>query len=375
MPASGSIGYSEVESKRFGLRIYRGTADAIEPKRLTTMLLADDVDIAILRLPSAYQPKLSILETTGFPYIVADTLVYYELNMEQHAASSLQNGDLEFVRCGPEHATDLRLLVGRVFAGYMNHYHSNPILKRKDIQEAYVDWALRYSTSDNPARSGWLVKRDGANVAFMTGLRDGERCEVVLGGVDPSTRGSGVYSDFIRFAIKHYKDSGCRLMTVSTQTQNLAVQRVWGRMGFEMARSAVTVHVNSLLGHSAVDASVYELAVSDEGELRCVAGGGLAGSVWPNADGAGGGHRVPLLALGAMLRDCCETTFPGPGAVLRRGSFAVYDHMRRGQSYRLRVSFPVVGSGESCALALARVTDTQKRTCLLCYAELHGVRS
>jgi hypothetical protein len=64
--------------------------------------------------------------------------------------------------------------------------------------------------------------------------------------------GRGVYTDIIRLTKEHFRRRGFARMLVSTQVQNLAVQKAWVREGFFMTEAVVTIHVNALLSRDGV---------------------------------------------------------------------------------------------------------------------------
>ena len=78
-----SLQPAPLESERFGLRVLRGTADALDGRALRQALLANDADLAILRTPSDGQAAGQELERAGFPYLHADVLVYYDCRLDQ----------------------------------------------------------------------------------------------------------------------------------------------------------------------------------------------------------------------------------------------------------------------------------------------------
>ena len=61
--------YSEVESRRFGLRVFRHTADTFDPQSLQEQIADNRVDVAICRVPAIY---LSALQQLEMPFFVGD---------------------------------------------------------------------------------------------------------------------------------------------------------------------------------------------------------------------------------------------------------------------------------------------------------------
>lgn len=239
--------YSQVESQRFGLKIFRGTAIDFNPLAIKEFLLRNDGDVGILRLPTTSKVNHWKLLTTGFPVIHADTLVYYVADFAKYNPNGLKN-DLIFQPIDEVNKSELSELIPLIFEGYQNHYFSNPYLDKKDIIKGYIEWAESYVFKGKDKIS-WYVKKKDETIGFATcsfNLAKSE-CEGVLYGVHPNHSGGGVYSDIIRFTQQYFKDKGYQKMFVSTQVQNFAVQKVWTREGFYIKESFDTYHINALL--------------------------------------------------------------------------------------------------------------------------------
>lgn len=243
-----SLQPSPLDSNRFGLRIFRGNVEQINEQHLLSTILKENIDIAIIRLPSEKQFQISRLDKTGLPYIVADTLVYYYVDLSKYSPKELKNQSLMFVECYPEHAGIISGLVERIFPDYTNHYYSNPFLKKADILEGYKEWAQNYAVG-TPGRISWYVKRDEHTIGFVSCAYDQNECEIVLNGVVPEASGKGVYGDIIRFTQQYFKNMGCQVMKISTQIQNYAVQKVWSREGFVIRKAYSTIHINAFMNH------------------------------------------------------------------------------------------------------------------------------
>ncbi|OYD17465.1 hypothetical protein CH330_00040 [candidate division WOR-3 bacterium JGI_Cruoil_03_51_56] len=367
--------YSDIETKRFGFRIYRGVVNDVNEKAILSAILENGVDIAILRVPSQRQFQIPRLERIGFPYLVADTLVRYRVDLAKYEPKSLRNRNLDFVQCLPEHAAPLGILVKSIFANYTNHYFSNPLLDRKDILAAFEDWALRYIGSDNEGRICWLVKQGDEYVAFATCAFDENLCEGVLYGVKSSASGRGIYGDLIKFTQRYFKNKGYSAMSVSTQVQNLAVQRVWSREGFKLSNSFATVHINSLLSRSVIEKRVIDIKVAASDILNC---GEFSGDMNPlhfdddfAKDIGFEGRIVHGLVLSSAISKYYGTEFPGKGTIFMGYSYKFLKPVYPGRSYRLTISFPFIDFQKGIYRSLAKVTGEKNDICLLSYNDLY----
>lgn len=243
--------YSTVESERFDLRVFRdGVVEHLDADRLRRELSRHEADVYIFRMPVEQQTELYRLNEIGYPFIVADTLVYYTCPLSTYAIRPPRNSDLDFETCREADVPTLNRLTSAIFERYQNHYASNPAFDRHDVMEGYKEWVRSYVQSVGSERSAFLVSRAGETIGFATCSFDTNAgvSEGVLYGVMPHASGGGVYSDIIRFTQDFSLKNGFSTMRVSTQIQNYAVQKVWAREGFHLTDAYITIHINSMLG-------------------------------------------------------------------------------------------------------------------------------
>ena len=264
-------------------------------------------------------------------------------------------------------------MVEKIFGTYTNHYLSNPYLQA-DLTAGYSEWAKSYAHGGANGRKAWLVQRRGEYIGFATCESMGDECEGVLYGVVPEASGGGVYGDIIRYTQAVYRTMGCTKMYVSTQVNNYAVQKVWSREGFFLSRAYVTVHVNSMLENSVVDAIEETWEFSDD---DIEAFGALSGD--RNAlhfkddvsrDLGFSGRIVHGALLGAKISAVFGTKFPGNGTIYVSESSRflrpVYPH----RPYKALITFPVKDEASGRITAVARISEPGGELCLLSYGAL-----
>jgi acyl dehydratase/GNAT superfamily N-acetyltransferase len=261
METSNLINYSDVESNRFNLKIFRAKLEDVKQGILKKELINNNADLLILRLPSANKSLHSKLLNIGFDVIHADTLVYYTVNLTTYEVKPLRN-DITFEIIDDSNISVLKEIIPIIFQDYQNHYFSNPILDKGKITEGYIEWASSYYNQDG--KISWLVKKDGQVAGFATCSCDDENkeSEGVLYGVMPNFAGKGIYSDMIKYTQQFFKDGGYRSMWVSTQIQNYSVQKAWLNEGFFLKKSFETYHINALLNYSIEPKQVFEFKVT-----------------------------------------------------------------------------------------------------------------
>lgn len=240
------IKFSPIESQRFGLRIYRGQYEEFDMTEIVQLTQDSDYDIIIVRYPSAtVHEHYRLVGIDGCKTIHADSLVYYNAPLQEIAIKSLRN-NLQFDVVNSQLDKNLDDLVERIFTGYQNHYFSNPCLRRTDIIEGYTEWAKSFATANEKGVT-WLIKDASSkeNVAFLACSFDKNDSvsELKLGGVLMEFAGRGIYSDFVRYAQRYFKNMGIRSLITSTQLQNVNVQRAWQNLGFRFDKSYETYHI------------------------------------------------------------------------------------------------------------------------------------
>lgn len=239
---------SPLDSRRFGLHIARARGTPASTRELLADLLASRCDIAIVRVPAATGTAVAALGRHAMQVLHCDTLVYYYVDLTRYEPKAPRNEDLTFRRATPEDREELGRLVAHTFDGYTSHYHGNPLLDPEHILAGYREWGESF-LEPGPG-SVWVAERGGRAVAFAACGEDAAASigEGILYGVAPDASGGGIYGDLIRFTQSDFKRRGFASMKVSTQIQNFAVQKVWGREGFTLSSAWDTFHINALLG-------------------------------------------------------------------------------------------------------------------------------
>ncbi len=237
-----NIYFSKVESDRFEKRIFRGTLEVLNVDEIAGCLADNDPDILIFRVPVVEQPKLHLLNKLGREVIVADTLVYYHVDLNKTTFNDLKNTDLELRPATAADDATFKELVPIIFKDYTTHYFSNPLLDRVKITEGYTEWAINYINA--PGKVNIIGYIDNKPVGFITCNLDDEGAEIILNGVLPDYSGRGIYSDMVRYVKQYYRNLDVVPLRVSTQIQNIRVQSVWNREGLILNKAYITIHLN-----------------------------------------------------------------------------------------------------------------------------------
>jgi len=241
---------SPTESARFGLRVFRAEASAIDAEALVDALARERVDIAIVRIPAHALGSLQTLRVRGLVPIVADTIVRYETSLP--ITPLVLDESVTFRPATARDAERLETLAREIFDGYVSHYHANPLFPAAKIADGYGEWAASHVRGGRAGTIAWLVESHGEVAGFSccrvdeaTGLAIG-----VLNGVLPAFRGRGVYRGMLRRMLHDFGARGLKRFAIATQVQNVAVQRIWVAEGLALTRTDNTVHINAMLGRA-----------------------------------------------------------------------------------------------------------------------------
>lgn len=370
MSANLELAPSPLETARFGLRVVRGVAEKLPERELLAAMLAHEADVAILRGSAPLAGHA--MQRYGMTAIHADSLVYYTCDLRRTAPSPLRNQDLVFALATPDDRAELETLVACTFVDYRCHYHANPLFEPTRILEGYTEWALGYVVDPAPGRSTWVARRDGRIVAFATCMDHGTDTEGVLYGVHPDHAGGGLYSDLIRYTQQVSAELGRASMRVSTQVWNYAVQKVWGREGFWLSQALDTWHFNAMLSAGDVLCD-REITFSREQVSRFAEMSGDANPLHLDEGVARAAGFESTLSHGMLAGVELSRLFgmesPGPGTLFLRTSLAFLQPVYAARPHRLVVRALPRPAGRA-RLAVARLIDSEGRTCLLSYSDL-----
>lgn len=333
-----------LETLRFGLRTFRGTIDVVDTRLLFGHLAAENVDLAILRVPPNQAPAVGALGNYGLTPIHADTLVSYICDLRDISPPPAgENGFVIDDACDDD-ADAISELVDIVFAEYPSHYTANPLLDLHDVVAGYREWALSHLRGDN--RVAWVARVEGrvAAIACSTFDSASRECQGVLHGVHPDFARGGIYTALIRHTQSYFRKLGCERLTIQTQAWNMPVQRVWAREGFTLAEVFETFHVNALFN------STHDGVGGAEIIFR---------STMP--------QDVASEVLGGLLRTAADE-----GMQMSYSNMAtavtVFEPLAAGMPYSLRVRSYCTRAGQGVALATGTLRDPGDRLCAVAQA-------
>ncbi len=232
-----SIIHSEVDSRRFGKRIYRALVlDEATARRACAFAAEQPVDLMIARSPTAR--LVQVLEAGGF--FLTDTHVTYR-GLTGGFTSPPAPPGTEIRQYSAADATELEAIARACFTDYDGHYHADPRLDKAACTEGYVELCL--SATRDPRARVLVSVSDGRLSGFLTGRRtSAEVGEIMLNGVRPADQRRGIYTGLFRTVGCLLRGEGAQALVAATNLANLAAQKVWVRHGLEPHSVLYTLH-------------------------------------------------------------------------------------------------------------------------------------
>lgn len=235
------VDLSPDDTKRFG--VPSAKAYISRPEEVDAVLAfcrRNTVQLLIVRCPAEEIEIAHLLERQGMQLM--DTLVFFSLGLGQWSPPELPSGVATRTLRADEIDIVARI-AEEAYRGYLGHYHSDPRLDRQACDALYVDWSVRLCQPAEYPNMVLLATVDGDPAGYMAfRWRRGEDGEAVLGGVIASARRRGVYRALLASGLTWLQEQGAEAATVSSQISNVAVQKVWTRLGFEPHHSLYTFH-------------------------------------------------------------------------------------------------------------------------------------
>jgi GNAT superfamily N-acetyltransferase len=239
-PDTATVKLSPLDTQRWKVvtaKTASMSADALPG--VLTFCQANAVKLLIARCPTQDLPAVHAMESAGFQLM--DTLVYFVRKLGADLPADTGAVPIRDIRAGEEAA--VKQVASATFKGYSGHYHADPRLDRQQCDETYTDWAYQSCLSKAVADGVLVAELKGAIVGFATlRLNSEEEGEGVLFGVAPEAQGHGIYRSFMVRGMEWCRARNRKTMVVSTQVTNIAVQKVWTRLGFEPSKSFYTFH-------------------------------------------------------------------------------------------------------------------------------------
>jgi len=238
---SSNVFLSDIDKERFGIQTARVVGVTIESlSSILEFCKKEHVKLLIARCNMADLSTAQAMEREGF--LLMDTLVYYTHNLTRQQVPS-DNGVAHFRPIRIDEEEEMISVAKESFRGYLGHYHTDQRLDNNKCDEAYIDWARKACASRGSDENFLVAEIEGRIVAFgVFRINSPDEGELFLGGIHPDFQGQGIYLSFLCRAMEWCLSKKAKRIIISTQLNNIAVQKVLARFGFEIAKGYYTFH-------------------------------------------------------------------------------------------------------------------------------------
>lgn len=238
-----NIEISDLDTKRFNIPVAKVTdITKLKLTEVNNYCKKHEIQLLIARISTNDISFAQKMESDN--YKIMDTIVYYKFNYTKKDPPHFAPYDsIKNISGNQSYACKVSEIAQQSFFGYFGHYHADNNLEKSVCDELYVDWARR-SCLDIKVADAVLAKFDNDIITGFVTLKiiSDNTGELILSGVSPSFQKRGVYQTLIYSGMEWLNNKGLNNIILSTQINNIAVQKVWARLGFEMDHSFYTFH-------------------------------------------------------------------------------------------------------------------------------------
>lgn len=232
---------SALDKERFGMTTAR--VDGITADRVPDILVqcqTNGVELIIARCAATDFETVHVLERSGF--LLMDTLVYWTRDLHRTPLPELAS-DVIIRPARVDEAEQVKALARDAFRGYFGHYHADERLDRTAADEAYASWAERSVLLHDVADVVLVAELNSFTAGLITlRMKNSEEGEGILFAVSPSVQRRSISRPLMVGAMGWCARQGAARMVISTQLVNVASQKVWARLGFELSHAHYTFH-------------------------------------------------------------------------------------------------------------------------------------
>jgi hypothetical protein len=233
----------ELEAAKLEHLSFRDEEEGRETLRAALSRAAGRFHHLAARLDTSERVSAGALHAEGFRLV--DCVVHLSLALDRETAPAVVPG-FELRMAGAEDAAAMGALAADAFSdpsASFNRYLNDPGFTNAQVRRVYDTWA-RSSIGGAGADSSLVIYEGDALVAFLT-LKHTDAAGVArvpLNAVSMRVRGRGLYRWLVTAAAAQQRAHGGQRLDVTTQLQQLAVQRTWWQLGAVQTGSAYSFH-------------------------------------------------------------------------------------------------------------------------------------
>lgn len=235
------ITFNALETDCFGIRCAR-VDDAHAPlAAINAAARADAIDYLSVRVSTDDIARVQALEDDG--YRLMDTLVYYRAPLSMPPISSPNPKGVDIRFANADDAEAVSAVAANAFEGFFGHFHADARLSRQASDAVYSDWAKSCVMTQTATLPTLIAHSSGQIIGFLASRQTDDVCaDIMLNAVVREMQGRGVYGALLDHAMHQIAAARYQEVTISTQINNIPVQRASAKRGFRMQKSYYTLH-------------------------------------------------------------------------------------------------------------------------------------
>lgn len=231
------------ESRRFGLQVLNvqcGVLSGDKEDVLSDALVSNQFDLAVVRYPSSLETLGKCLSTSEHCAIYADPTVYWGISVRTRFSDEIPL-NVRVQRVDDGYLPQIELMIRSSFANYRSHWHYNPRTKDIRMDDVYFEWVT--NKINQAGSSSYLMFLDDVPVGFaLTEVTDNFG-DVLLAGIATNFQALGLYKYLLTQIEYDLGLAQIEKMVISTQSQNVTVQKAWTRYGLLPLMTVQNVHI------------------------------------------------------------------------------------------------------------------------------------
>lgn len=236
------FGIAAAETQRFGfpvLNVQCGVEVLENIVSIGKTLIEQDYGLAVVRYPSSIETIGSLIASLDLKLTSTDSTVYWSSSKVATITAASSRVDIQQV--GPERLGDLITAVQSTFNDYRSHWHYNPRTNHLQMAEAYSEWVT--SSINRHDVYCYIISLDNELAGMAMVQFAGEVAEILLAGIVRNYQSQGLYQNLISYVEHDLRQKNVTQLVISTQSQNIRVQKSWARYGLVPQMSVQTIHV------------------------------------------------------------------------------------------------------------------------------------
>ncbi len=235
------IAFNDLETERFGIRCARVEDPQTSLAVVNAAAQSDNIAFLSIRVTTDKIACVQALEADG--YRLMDTLVYYHAPLSKSHVETPTPDGVDIRVAELQDAERVGEVAGAAFSGFFGHFHADARLSQAACDAVYVDWAKTSVATQITSLPVLVAHTAEQVVGFLSARHTNDTCaDIALNAVMPQVQGQGIYGALLDRAMQQMAAAGYQEVTISTQVNNVPVQRAWGKRGFRMQSSCYTLH-------------------------------------------------------------------------------------------------------------------------------------